>query len=87
MIVIGTSLTIAPVNKLISDPPLNVPQINISKTPIDPRIAFDIQLIGSCDVMTSVLCQRLGWLYEKILKGIGVHMEELDTSGRHRFTK
>lgn len=42
VIVIGTSLTVGPVNQLISDLPPAVRRINISKTPIDPRNTFDI---------------------------------------------
>lgn len=87
VIVIGTSLTVGPVNQLISDLPPAVPRINISKTPIDPRITFDIQLIGPCDVVTSVLCQRLGWSHENIPTGKRVQVQELDVSGQHRFTE
>lgn len=86
MIVIGTSLTVQPVNQLISDLPPDVPRINISKTPID-HITFDIELLGACDVVVRELCQQLGWSHEKIpeeRRGVQVVQQE---AGQHKFTE
>lgn len=60
VIVIGTSLKVAPVSELVSFLPPNVPQIYISKEPVG-HINFDIDLLGPCDVVVTELCRRLGW--------------------------
>ncbi|KAJ1324929.1 NAD+-dependent protein deacetylase SIR2 [Microdochium nivale] len=60
VIVIGTSLKVAPVSEVASFLPANVPQIYISRTPVN-HINFDIDMLGDCDVVVSELCRRLGW--------------------------
>ncbi|KAJ5089495.1 hypothetical protein N7532_008179 [Penicillium argentinense] len=60
VIVIGTSLKVAPVAEVPGVLPRNVPQIYISRTPVS-HTSFDIDLLGDCDVVVSELCRRAGW--------------------------
>ncbi|EEH21019.2 hypothetical protein PABG_03250 [Paracoccidioides brasiliensis Pb03] len=69
VIVIGTSLKVAPVAEVPGILPRNVPQILISRDPVS-HIDFDIDMLGECDVVVSELCRRAGWdlQHEMILK-------------------
>ncbi|KAJ5777986.1 hypothetical protein N7520_001232 [Penicillium odoratum] len=60
VIVIGTSLKVAPVAEVPGVLPRHVPQIYISRTPVS-HTEFDIDLLGDCDVVVSELCRRAGW--------------------------
>ncbi|RPD64181.1 SIR2-domain-containing protein [Lentinus tigrinus ALCF2SS1-7] len=60
LIIIGTSLKVAPVSDTISHLPHSVPQILINKTPIR-HINPDIVLLGNADEIVLHLCRRLGW--------------------------
>ncbi|ESK87387.1 histone deacetylase [Moniliophthora roreri MCA 2997] len=60
LLVIGTSLKVAPVADLISHLPHSIPQILINKTPIR-HINPDIVLLGNADDIVIHLCERLGW--------------------------
>ncbi|KAJ6171072.1 NAD-dependent protein deacetylase h.t1.c1 [Penicillium chermesinum] len=60
VIVIGTSLKVAPVAEVPGILPRDVPQIYISRTPVS-HTEFDIDLLGDCDVVVSELCRRAGW--------------------------
>lgn len=60
VIVIGTSLKVAPVSELVPFLPPDVPQLYISRTPVS-HINFDIDLLGDCDVVVAELCRRAGW--------------------------
>ncbi|KAJ5567416.1 hypothetical protein N7535_006722 [Penicillium sp. DV-2018c] len=60
VIVIGTSLKVAPVAEVPGIIPRNVPQIYISRTPVT-HTEFDIDLLGDCDVVVSELSRRAGW--------------------------
>ncbi|KAJ5133669.1 hypothetical protein N7526_005034 [Penicillium atrosanguineum] len=60
VIVIGTSLKVAPVAEVPGILPRNVPQIYISRTPVS-HTGFDIDMLGDCDVVVSELCRRAGW--------------------------
>ena len=66
MIVIGTSLKVAPVAEIpnfVSGQSAAIPQIYISRDPCR-HIAFDIELLGECDVIIAELCRRAGWKLE-----------------------
>ncbi|KAJ5596683.1 NAD-dependent protein deacetylase h.t1.c1 [Penicillium hetheringtonii] len=63
VIVIGTSLKVAPVAEVPGILPRNIPQIYISRTPVS-HTSFDIDLLGDCDVVVSELCRRAGWNLE-----------------------
>lgn len=60
VIVIGTSLKVAPVSELVPFLPPHIPQIYISRTPVNHH-NFDIDLLGDCDVVVAELCKRAGW--------------------------
>jgi NAD+-dependent protein deacetylase SIR2 len=60
VIVIGTSLKVAPVSEVVPYLPPHIPQIYISRTPVS-HINFDIDLLGDCDVVVAELCRRAGW--------------------------
>ncbi|KAI1422545.1 DHS-like NAD/FAD-binding domain-containing protein [Xylaria sp. FL1777] len=60
VIVIGTSLKVAPVSEVVPFLPAHIPQIYISRTPVS-HINFDIDLLGDCDVIVAELCRRAGW--------------------------
>ncbi|KAI1758294.1 DHS-like NAD/FAD-binding domain-containing protein [Xylaria castorea] len=60
VIVIGTSLKVAPVSEVVPFLPAHIPQIYISRTPVS-HINFDIDLLGDCDVVVAELCRRVGW--------------------------
>ncbi|KAF2771657.1 SIR2-domain-containing protein [Teratosphaeria nubilosa] len=63
VIVIGTSLKVAPVSDMPNYLPHKVPHIYISREPVT-HINFDIQLIGDCDHVVFELCRRAGWRLE-----------------------
>ncbi|RAL63759.1 hypothetical protein DID88_003405 [Monilinia fructigena] len=60
VITIGTSLKVAPVSEVVAYLPSDVPQIQINRDPVG-HLAFDIDLLGECDVVISALCKALGW--------------------------
>ena len=60
VIVIGTSLKVAPVSEIPGFLPKDVPQIYISRESCK-HIDFDVELLGECDVIVQELCRRAGW--------------------------
>ncbi|GAW03248.1 SIR2-domain-containing protein [Lentinula edodes] len=60
LLVIGTSLKVAPVADILSHLPHSVPQILINKTPIR-HINPDIILLGNADDIVTYICAELGW--------------------------
>ncbi|GAB1315924.1 NAD-dependent histone deacetylase sir2 [Madurella fahalii] len=60
VIVIGTSLKVAPVSEVVPFLPPHIPQIYISRTPVS-HVNFDIDLLGDCDIVVAELCRRAGW--------------------------
>jgi len=60
LLVIGTSLKVAPVSDILSHLPHSVPQILINKTPVK-HINPDIILLGNADDIVSYLCDQLSW--------------------------
>lgn len=89
VIVIGTSLTVQPVSEVVRYLPATVPQINISKTPID-HLNFDVDLMGPCDLVVAELARRLGWEFEHEMipkrQVVSVHRSAGFVS-RHVFTE
>lgn len=75
VIVIGTSMKVAPVSEMPNFIPHEVPHIYISRDPIG-HVNFDIQLLGDCDAVVWELCQRAGWElgHEMIPEGFGVEV-------------
>ncbi|KAJ5217317.1 NAD-dependent protein deacetylase h.t1.c1 [Penicillium chermesinum] len=66
VIVIGTSLKVAPVAEVPGILPRDVPPdlyLAYSNSSLQPvsHTEFDIDLLGDCDVVVSELCRRAGW--------------------------
>ncbi|KAI7829631.1 DHS-like NAD/FAD-binding domain-containing protein [Gamsiella multidivaricata] len=60
LIVIGSSLKVAPVSDIMHQLPKHIPQILINRTPIT-HMEFDVQLLGNCDTIVAELCRMAGW--------------------------
>ncbi|KFY34728.1 hypothetical protein V494_06514 [Pseudogymnoascus sp. VKM F-4513 (FW-928)] len=63
VIVIGTSLKVAPVSEVVPFLPPDIPQIYISREPVK-HVNFDVDMLGDCDVVVAELCRRAGWKLE-----------------------
>ncbi|KAL1838530.1 hypothetical protein VTK73DRAFT_4299 [Phialemonium thermophilum] len=89
VVVIGTSLRVAPVSEVVPFLPPNVPQLYISRTPVG-HVNFDIDLLGDCDVVVAELCRRAGWdlRHEMIPEGQVVKVRTVEGyPSRHVFTQ
>jgi NAD+-dependent protein deacetylase SIR2 len=88
VIVIGTSLKVAPVSEVVPYLPAHIPQMYISRTPVS-HVNFDVDMLGDCDVVVAELCRRAGWdlTHEMIPKNqkVDVRLQE-GFSSRHIFT-
>lgn len=74
VLVIGTSLKVAPVSEVVGVLPHHVPQLYISREPCS-HANFDIDLLGDCDAVVTELCRRAGWdLQHEMI----VHDEKVD---------
>ena len=88
VIVIGTSLKVAPVSEIIPYLPAHIPQMYISRTPVS-HVNFDVDMLGDCDVVVAELCRRLGWEleHEMVPKGQKVEIKlQEGFPSRHLFT-
>ncbi|KAL7419294.1 NAD-dependent histone deacetylase sir2 [Cryptotrichosporon argae] len=70
LVVIGTSLKVAPVSEVLSHIPHSVPQIFINLTPVT-HVKPDICLLGDADTIVQYLSDRLGWLIPPAPLGAG----------------
>lgn len=61
LIVMGSSLKVAPVADVIHRIPANVPQILINREALPHMDSFDIQLLGYSDGIVAELERLLGW--------------------------
>ncbi|CAG8451721.1 3525_t:CDS:10 [Ambispora leptoticha] len=70
LIVMGSSLKVAPVSEIMGQIPHRIPQIVINRTPIK-HMHFDVQLLGDCDIIIPELCRLLDWeiIHEKLPGG------------------
>jgi len=87
VIVIGTSLKVAPVSEIVPFLAPNIPQMYISREPVK-HIDFDIDLLGDCDVVVAELCRRAGWdlKHEMIPEGQRVEVNLVEGyPSRHVF--
>ncbi|KAG0208244.1 NAD-dependent histone deacetylase sir2 [Mortierella sp. GBA30] len=80
LIVIGSSLKVAPVSDIMHQLPNAVPQILINRTP-NYHMEFDVQLLGNCDTIVAELCRMAGWelKHEKLLGGTS-NVQTMDIS-------
>ncbi|KAJ2636550.1 NAD-dependent histone deacetylase sir2 [Coemansia sp. RSA 1286] len=60
LLVMGSSLKVAPVSDIMGHLPHTVPQIVINKTPI-LHLNFDVQLLGDADDIVAYLARACGW--------------------------
>lgn len=60
LLIMGTSLAVAPVADVLGHIPHSIPQILINKTPVSHANA-DVVLLGNADTIVQYLCDRLGW--------------------------
>ena len=60
VLVIGTSLKVAPVSEVVGVIPATVPQVYISREACS-HVDFDVDLLGDCDTVVTELCRRAGW--------------------------
>ncbi|ODN87740.1 NAD-dependent histone deacetylase SIR2 [Cryptococcus wingfieldii CBS 7118] len=60
LVVIGTSLKVAPVSEVLTHIPHSVPQIFINLTPAY-HVQPDISLLGDADSIVTYISDRLGW--------------------------
>lgn len=87
VIVIGTSLKVAPVSEVVPFLPAHIPQLYISRTPVG-HVNFDIDLLGDCDVVVAELCRRAGWdlRHEMIPEDQVIETQTVDGfQSRHTF--
>ena len=60
ILVMGTSLKVAPVSDLLTHLPPTTPVVLINRTPIT-HMAMDVMLLGDSDAVVQYLSKRLGW--------------------------
>lgn len=60
VLVIGTSLKVAPVSEMIHHLPESVPAVYVGRE-VCAHVDFDVQLLGECDEVVKELCRRVGW--------------------------
>ncbi len=88
VIVIGTSLKVAPVSEVVPYLPANIPQMYISRTPVS-HVNFDVDMLGDCDIVVTELCRRAGWdlMHEMVPENQKVDIKLQDGfSSRHIFS-
>lgn len=62
VLVVGTSLAVAPVSTLPARFPAGVPRVLLNRTPVvPPGGAFDYVALGDCDAIVGALRRELGW--------------------------
>lgn len=88
VLVIGTSLKVAPVSEMPNYLPHEVPHVYISREPIE-HVNFDVQLLGDCDAVVFELCRRAGWelRHEMIPEEFEVKVEGVEESGHKWIVK
>lgn len=60
-IVIGSSLKVKPVAGLLGRLPRNVPQVLINRESVGMPHCFDLELLGSCDLISRFVIDNIGW--------------------------
>lgn len=62
VLVLGTSLAVAPVSKICELVAPHVPQVYIGRE-WNRDFGFDVQLLGECDLVIAALCNAAGWMF------------------------
>ena len=89
VLVIGTSLKVAPVSDIPNYLPRSVPHIYISRDPVR-HVNFDVQLLGDCDAVVFELCRKAGWGrlgHEMVPAEFEVEVEAVERTGHHWSVK
>lgn len=82
VLVLGTSLKVAPVSEMPNYLPHQVPHVYVSREAIR-HVEFDVQCLGDCDDVVVELCRRAGWSGREGEAVLGHEMvERLDREGR-----
>ncbi|KAG5190437.1 DHS-like NAD/FAD-binding domain-containing protein, partial [Tribonema minus] len=61
VLVMGSSLKVAPVNLIIGWMPRDVPLVLLNRETVGQPHAFDVELLGDCDAAVAALTRLLGW--------------------------
>ncbi|KAK7715531.1 NAD-dependent histone deacetylase sir2 [Botryosphaeria dothidea] len=87
VIVIGTSMKVAPVSEVPQILQPDVPQIYISRDPIR-HIDFDVNLLGDCDVVVAELCRLAGWdlKHRMIPEGLRAEVKAVETEDEEKHS-
>lgn len=64
VLVMGTSLKVAPVSRIVEMVEDKVPQILINREVVGQPHEFDVELLGNCDVVCAALAKQIGWSLE-----------------------
>lgn len=82
VLVLGTSLKVAPVSEMPHHLPPRVPHVYVSREAIR-HVAFDVQCLGDCDDVVVELVRRAGWSGREGAGVLGHEMVEAkDAEGR-----
>ena len=78
VLVIGTSLKVAPVSEVVGVVPAEIPQIYINRDRC-LHVDFDVDLLGECDTIVTELCRRAGWdLHHEMCKQRDVDLMQVE---------
>eukprot|EP00960_Hanusia_phi_P043600 756141-Hanusia_phi.AAC.7 len=61
VVVIGTSLRVAPVSEILGEVDASVPAVLINREVVGAPNQFDVELLGDCDAIVGEICSMLGW--------------------------
>lgn len=61
VLVMGTSLKVAPVSRIVEMVDSKIPQLLINREVVGEPHEFDVELLGDCDVVVTALAKQLGW--------------------------
>mmetsp|Transcript_11816 Transcript_11816/g.17612 ORF Transcript_11816/g.17612 Transcript_11816/m.17612 type:complete len:552 (-) Transcript_11816:102-1757(-) len=64
VIVMGSSLKVAPVSEIIGWMPKNIPLVLFNREVVGQPHSFDVELLGDCDSIVSHLCHKMNWPLE-----------------------
>lgn len=97
VLVLGTSLKVAPVSEMPNYLPHKVPHVYISREAIR-HVEFDVQCLGDCDDVVVELCNRAGWtggdgkavvehemVHAKDVEGSVIVVEEAEGEEAHKW--
>ncbi|KAG8932739.1 NAD-dependent histone deacetylase sir2 [Tulasnella sp. 418] len=81
LLVIGTSLKVAPVSEILTHLPHSVPQILINKTPVT-HVNPDVILLGDADEIVKYICKQLDWELAPLPESLAKFSQQQNTKKR-----